>query len=156
MVRRASYEKPKDGPQSARQVSGTFPGVLDPTQPSRILQTQASILSFASYEPRAATSEQIPDFGNLSLNDDHSERCRSKRIVIETVPGRGNFWRFVPNAVREQYVEDEGAFPRLIRICGLVCQLTIAIELMVFIVNYANALKSNGIFTSWILDMNVA
>ena len=118
MVRRASYEKPKDGPQSVRQVSGTFPGVLDPTQPSRILQTQASVLSFASYEPRAATSEQIPDFGNLSLNDDHCERCRPKRVVIETIPSKGNFWRFVPNAIREQYVEDEGTFPRLIKICG--------------------------------------
>lgn len=118
MVRRASYEKPKDGPRSVRQVCGTYPGVLDPTQPSRILQTQASVLSFASYEPRAATSEQIPDLGNLSLDDGRSERCRPKRIVIETIPGRGSFWRFVPNAIREQFVEEEGTFPRLIQICG--------------------------------------
>ena len=118
MVRRASYEKPKDGPQSVLQVSGTCPGVLDPTQPSRILQTQASVLSFASYEPRTATSEQIPDFSNLSLDADHPERCRPKRIVIETIPDKGIFWRFVPNAFREQYVEEEGTFPRLIKICG--------------------------------------
>jgi hypothetical protein len=118
MVRRASYEKPKDGPQSVRQLNGTCPGVLDPTQPSRILQTQASVLSFASYEPRTASSEQIPDFGNLSLDADPSERCRQKRIVIETIPDKGIFWRFVPNAIREQYVEDEGTFPRLIKICG--------------------------------------
>ena len=115
MVRRASYEKPKDGPQFVRQVSGTIPGVLDPTQPSRILQTQTSVLSFASYEPRTATSEPIPDFGSLSLDD---ERYRPKRIVIETIPGKGNFWRFLPNAIKEQYVEDEGTFPRLIKICG--------------------------------------
>ena len=119
MVRRASYQKPIDGPQSVRQLTGTCPGVLDPTQPSRILQTQASVLSFASYEPRTATSEQIPDFSNLSLDADHSEleRCRPKRIVIETIPDKGNFWRFVPNAIREQYVEEEGSFPRLIKIC---------------------------------------
>lgn len=113
---------PQDGPQSIRLVSGTVPGVLDPTQPSRILQTQASVLSFASYEPRAATSEHIPDFGKLSLDDNHYEHCRPKRIVIETIPGRGNFWRFVPNAVREQYVEEEGTFPRLIKICGQLCE----------------------------------
>ena len=155
MVRRASYEKPKDGPQTVRQVSGTVPGVLDPTQPSRILQTQASVLSFASYEPRTATSEQIPDLSNLSLDD---ERCRPKRIVIETIPSKGNFWRFVPSAVGEQYVEDEGTFPRLIKICEWVVlwHSSAMIELIVFIANCANALKSNGIFTNWIPSTNVA
>ena len=118
MVRRASYEKPKDGPQSVRHLSGSCPGVLDPTQPSRILQTQASVLSFASYEPRTATSEQFLDFSNLSLEADLPERCRPKRIVIETIPDKGNFWRFVPNAIKEEYVEEEGTFPRLIKICG--------------------------------------
>ena len=149
MVRRASYEKPKDGPQSVRQLSGTCPGVLDPTQPSRILQSQASVLSFASYEPRTATSEQIPDFSNLSLDADYPERCRPKRIVIETMPDKGNFWRFVPNAIREQYVEDEGSFPRVIKICGWVlAKFHYDQAHIVFTVNYVNALKSNGIFTN--------
>lgn len=94
---------------------GTVPGVLDPTQPSRLLRFPGSTLSFASFHPFTASNVQEPQ---RTSNGD--EPCRPKRIVIESVLGRDGFstWRFVPRARREQGVEDEGVWPRVIEICG--------------------------------------
>ena len=56
----------------------------------------------------------------LRVPANHPECCRLKHIIIEAIPGKGNFWRFVPNMViREQYLEEEGTFPRLGNITGL-------------------------------------
>ncbi|KAF8973274.1 hypothetical protein BDZ97DRAFT_2070350 [Flammula alnicola] len=118
MVRSASYQKPKASP-SVIQISGSVPGVLDPTQPSRLLRTPTSILSFASFDPYIAIPHELTDLGNLSLQD---ELCRPKRIVLETIPGHGSFWRWVPSARKEEDVDDEGTFPRLISICGVLVE----------------------------------
>lgn len=115
MVRSASYQKPKAGP-SFVHLTGIEPGVLDETQRSRLLRRQNSTLSFAAFDPYVATPQDpAADISKLSLNDD---RCRPKRIVIENVPGHGSFWRWVPSARKQEGVDDEGSFPRLIDICG--------------------------------------
>lgn len=119
MVRTASYEKPKATNPPVLEISGTKPGVLDDTQPSRLLRTSRSTLSFASFDPYIAAPHEV-GFQNLNLQ---GESCRPKRIVIETIPGHGSFWRWVPSARKMQDVEDEGVFPRVIDICGYVSQL---------------------------------
>lgn len=115
MVRAASYEKPK-APPSVIRISGTEPGVLDSSQRSRLLRTSHSTLSFASFDAYIAAPNDV-NFAKLSLQ---GESCRPKRIVIETIPGHGSFWRWVPSARKMQDVEDEGIFPRVIDICGYV------------------------------------
>ncbi|KAE9411507.1 hypothetical protein BT96DRAFT_968929 [Gymnopus androsaceus JB14] len=56
-----------------------------------------------------------PDARKLSLNDDlHNPR----RVVIEASPNGESFWRFVPKAHRDDGVNDEGDWPRVIDICG--------------------------------------
>jgi hypothetical protein len=115
MVRSASYFKPKAGP-SVIHLEGTEPGVLDRTQRSRLLRRQNSTLSFASFDPYVATPrDPAADISGLSLDE---EQCRPKRIVIENVPGHGSFWRWVPSARKQEGVDDEGIFPRLIEVCG--------------------------------------
>lgn len=89
---------------------GTTVGVLDPTQPARLLSSPDAKLSFASFHPRAA--------GNSSRLSAHDELCTSKRIVVETLPTGESFWRWVPRARGVQSVEEEGRFPRVIDICG--------------------------------------
>ncbi|PPQ98617.1 hypothetical protein CVT24_003950 [Panaeolus cyanescens] len=94
-------------------ISGSTPGLLDPTQPSRLLRTPDASLSFAAFDPYVAQAGTLPAFHNLSLGDNG---CRPKRIVIETIPGRGSLWRWVPAALKKEGVEDEGSFPRVIKI----------------------------------------
>ena len=114
MVYSASFQKAKAGP-SVVHLEGPVPGILDKSQRSRLLRHPNSTLSFAAFDPYLATSRDPSDLSNLSLDDD---RCRPRRIVIETVPGRGSFWRWVPSARKQEGVDDEGIFPRLIDICG--------------------------------------
>jgi hypothetical protein len=100
-----------------RQISGTVPGILDPTQPERLLRLPGSRLHFAAFNPLAATARRdVPDLRKLSIKE---ELCRPRRIVIETSPGN-SLWRYVPNARLEDDVEDEGEWPRAINICGCV------------------------------------
>ncbi|KAG2131994.1 uncharacterized protein EDB93DRAFT_1177323 [Suillus bovinus] len=99
-----------------RTIRGTEPGLLDPTQPSRLLRAPDSTLSFASFDPRTALSgEDIPDLRKLSIGEDLPP---PKRIVIETTPKGTSFWRFVPKARLDKGVRDEGFWPRVIEICG--------------------------------------
>lgn len=103
-------------------ISGSTPGVLDPSQVNRLLRQPNSKLSFASFDPRTAHidgTKDFPDLGKLSL-DEQSEHCRPKRIVIETTPKGASFWRFVPRARMEEGVllHDEGFWPRVVEICG--------------------------------------
>lgn len=97
-------------PSSIRQISGTLPGILDSTQPERLLRLPGSRLHFAAFNPLAATAQR----------DVAEELCRPRRIVIETSPGGNSLWRYVPNARLEDGVEDEGEWPRAINICGCV------------------------------------
>ncbi|EIM83012.1 uncharacterized protein STEHIDRAFT_171126 [Stereum hirsutum FP-91666 SS1] len=97
------------------QISGNIPGVLDPTQTSRLLRIPTATLSFAAFDPRAATTDSGLGFPSISLNE---ELYRPKRVVIESLPDGRSFWRFVPRAKWEPDVEDEGDWPRIIDICG--------------------------------------
>jgi hypothetical protein len=103
-------------PSNIRQISGTVPGLLDPTQPERLLRLPGSRLHFAAFDPFTATARRnVGDLRRLSIKE---ELCRLKRIVIETSPGGDSFWRYVPNARLEDGVEDEGEWPQAINICG--------------------------------------
>ncbi|KAH0827525.1 hypothetical protein J3R83DRAFT_4238 [Lanmaoa asiatica] len=93
---------------------GTQPGLLDPSQPSRLLRFPDSKLSFASFDPKTALAEgpsvqRLNNSGNLAP---------PKRIVIETTSKGASFWRFVPRARLEEGAQDEGVWPRVIDVCG--------------------------------------
>lgn len=99
-----------------RIIRGPQPGLLDPTQPSRLLRAPDSRLSFASFDPRTALAgEDIPELHKLSIGEDLPP---PKRIVIETTPKGTSFWRFVPKARLDGGVRDEGFWPRVVEICG--------------------------------------
>ena len=99
-----------------RSISGTVPGLLDPSQPSRILRNPIHKLSFASFDlTTAITSSDISDLLKLSID---YELCGPKRMVIETTVSGENFWSFVRNAKREEGCVDEGIWPRVVEICG--------------------------------------
>ncbi|KAJ3799185.1 hypothetical protein GGU11DRAFT_679995 [Lentinula aff. detonsa] len=107
---------PFAGPSSPRKLTGSTPGVLDSTQPDRLLTFSKSSLSFASFNPRTATSSHsTPDARKLSLNE---ELYNPKRVVIEMSPTGESFWRFVPKARTDEGVIDEGDWPRVVDVCG--------------------------------------
>lgn len=109
---------PFAGPSTQRIpiITGTVPGVLDRTQPERLLRQSGSKLSFASFDPRTATSQKdVPDLRKLSLNE---ELYKPKRVVVETTPAGECFWRFVPSARRAEGVPDEGKWPMPVELCG--------------------------------------
>lgn len=103
------------GPSNIHRISGAQPGVLDPTQPSRLLRFQGAKLSFAAFDPLTAYVQATPDLTRLNLN---TESYRPRRVVIETAPSGESTWRFVPGAKREEGVADEGSWPRIVDICG--------------------------------------
>ncbi|KAF9222556.1 hypothetical protein BS17DRAFT_880975 [Gyrodon lividus] len=93
---------------------GTQPGLLDSSQPSRLLRFPDSRLSFASFDPKTAHVEE-PDIQKHGTTETIAP---PKRIVIETTPKGASFWRFVPRARLEEGAQDEGAWPRIVNICG--------------------------------------
>ncbi|KIP10869.1 hypothetical protein PHLGIDRAFT_184256 [Phlebiopsis gigantea 11061_1 CR5-6] len=99
------------GPSQPISLSGNTVGVLDPTQPQRLLSSLGSTLSFATFHPR--TASQNPR--KLSRGD---ELCSNKRVVIETLPSGESFWRWVPRAKGVENGGAEGEWPRLVDICG--------------------------------------
>ncbi len=109
------YSQPAPNLSTIPRISGTQPGVLDPTQPSRLLRLHGAKLSFATFDPLTAYAQDAPDFTKLNLNTDF---YRPKRVVIETAPSGDCTWRFVPSAKREDGVVDEGLWPRIIDLCG--------------------------------------
>jgi hypothetical protein len=103
-----------------KTLHGSQPGVLDPTQPARLLRYPTSRLSFASFDPRTAVVDSthhnhIPDIRKLNIQD---ELNTARRVVIENTAEGISSWRFVPNAKRERGVENEGAWPRVVDYCG--------------------------------------
>ncbi|THH17869.1 hypothetical protein EW146_g3025 [Bondarzewia mesenterica] len=102
-----------------RSISGLEPGVLDPSQPTRLLRLSGAKLSFASFDPRVASSVSSLDINGLSLKE---ELYRAKRVVIETLSDGRSYWRFVPRARKAPDVEDEGTWPRIVSICGELVQ----------------------------------
>ncbi len=101
--------------------------MLDPTQPARILREKGASISFAAFDPLAATGTSMhrrkpraPDF-----------ETTPKRIVIEIPPlgSRGPpRWRFVPRARRAPGVEDEGGWPRKVMLCECVHYIPLVVE----------------------------
>ncbi|KAJ6593910.1 hypothetical protein B0H19DRAFT_977069 [Mycena capillaripes] len=105
----------------AKSISGTTPGVLDSTQPQRLLRHPSSTLSFASFDPRVASADHGWDMRSLSLNE---ELYRPKRVVIETASSGDSSWRFVPKARWDEGVIDEGAWPRVVELCGQLVEFS--------------------------------
>jgi len=104
------------GPSKLTSISGTIPGAIDPSQPARLLRLSNSRLLFARFDPLTATAaNDTPNVRNMSIDD---TQYRPKRIVLEITPTGESFWRFVPKARLEEGVIDEGAWPRIIEICG--------------------------------------
>ncbi|KAJ3570370.1 hypothetical protein NP233_g4453 [Leucocoprinus birnbaumii] len=106
---------------SVRKLSGSQPGILDPTQPSRLLRTPGAKLSFAGFDPLTACSLGASDILKPSSN---AEMYRPRRVVIETTPFGECTWRFVPSAKRESGVADEGEWPRNVNLCGEPVEMT--------------------------------
>ncbi|EGN99838.1 hypothetical protein SERLA73DRAFT_72622 [Serpula lacrymans var. lacrymans S7.3] len=103
-------------PDQLRLLQGTTPGLLDSSQSKRVLRFSNSKLHFASFDPRTAyAGDEIPDIRKMSLKEDQP---RPKRIVIETTPEGLSSWRFVPRALLEEGVVEEGSWPRVVNICG--------------------------------------
>lgn len=97
------------------QLRGSIPGLLDATQPSRLLRDPASKLYFASFDPFTARQDDgTHGLRNLSLTE---QLYRPKRVVVEITP-TGSFWRFVPRATRDDGLRNEEHWPRLVDICG--------------------------------------
>lgn len=110
---------PPNGPhpfqhQNLPTLRGTQTGLLDPSQPSRLLRFPDSNLSFASFDPKTALVEEP----TLQKHNNSGTLTPPKRIVIETNPKGASFWRFVPRAHLKEGAQDEGIWPRVIDICG--------------------------------------
>lgn len=131
------------GPSHTKSISGTTTGLLDPTQSSRILSAPGSRLSFATFHPRTASAVTR----KLSTRD---ELCSQKRVVIETLVGGESFWRWVPRAKGVENTNDEGAWPRIINICGCVIFDSFASQKVteMQLVNLFIARRSSGTYTS--------
>lgn len=97
-----------------RILRGTQPGLLDTSQPSRLLRFPDSKLSFASFDPKTALAEEP----SVQTSNNPGNLVPPKRIVIETTSKGASFWRFVPRARLEEGAQNEGVWPRVIDICG--------------------------------------
>lgn len=94
---------------------GPVPGVLDPTQKARILRDERSVLHFSAFDPLTAGGQDASlNLRKLNLDE---EKHPPKRIVIEVAPTGKSTWRFVPSARRDEGVDNEGIWPRVIHIC---------------------------------------
>ncbi|KAF8530439.1 hypothetical protein BU17DRAFT_35727 [Hysterangium stoloniferum] len=113
-------------------LSGTIPGLVDPLQRARLLRTPTTKLSFASFDPFTARPS-FPNLNDLHIDEKHGNESSSeskprnegKRIVIETDTDSGLCsWRFVPRAKGELGVNDDGVWPRVVELCGLIVRMT--------------------------------
>lgn len=130
-------------------ISGPAPGVLDPSQPGRILRHVCSTLAFLSYDPYTASG----------MGDAFKHDCQdvflSQRVVAELIPGQPPTWKFIPSARRAPGIEDEGIWPRVVNICGYEINHTctpnfgsVRTAIMSFVI------ETSGIFTNWIKYTN--
>lgn len=93
---------------------GSKPGLLDATQPGRLLRDSGSSLLFATLDPRTATAHT-----NALNSSSRSGKYKfSSRIVIEKMPDGEAFWRFVPISDLAIGISNEGQWPRLVSFCG--------------------------------------
>ncbi|KAL7281665.1 hypothetical protein ACG7TL_004982 [Trametes sanguinea] len=79
-----------------RAIHGTKPGILDNTQPERLLRIPGSNLIFAAFDPLAASGSNT----TRTRKRYDPDPARPKRIVVEVPP------------------EDEGVWPRRVIVCG--------------------------------------
>jgi hypothetical protein len=93
---------------------GSKPGLLDATQPGRLLLDSGSSLLFATLDPRTVHTNAVD---SMSENDKYKF---SSRIMIEMLANGNVFWRFVPLSNLAIGVCDEGQWPRLVSFCGYV------------------------------------
>ena len=119
-----SINVPQSGSQPIHSINGAAPGLLDSTQPTRLLRHPTHRLSFASFDPLIATTA-ASDQRRLYI---HNQPDGSDRVVIETTPRGENFWRFVPSAQQENGCVGEGHWPRVVAICGCVINVPFSIE----------------------------
>lgn len=94
-------------------LGGCTIGVLDHTQPRRILNSPESRLHFATYHPLAGSAAR-------PTNASCQPSSYPGRIVVETLSDGSCVWRPVPLAVGADSISDEGSWPRLINLCGYV------------------------------------
>ncbi|KAG9221127.1 hypothetical protein CCMSSC00406_0005434 [Pleurotus cornucopiae] len=105
-----------------RILSGSLPGLIDPSQRTRLLRGSNGQLIFATHDARAASAHfDVEDVRKLDIND---TPLRPKRIVIEISSSGYCRWRFVPKARLEDGVVDEGTWPRVVNICGELYELS--------------------------------
>ena len=97
-----------------RILQWSVPGLLDSSQPSRILRHPDATLAFAMFDPLAATGQESP----APIYPCDVPPGYPKRIVIETLPKMGTTWRFVESAARAPGMSGEGSWPRLAMVCG--------------------------------------
>ncbi|KAJ7579272.1 hypothetical protein C8J56DRAFT_340929 [Mycena floridula] len=100
------------------KLTGSSPGRLDPSQTHRLLRFPNSTLLFASFHPHAASS-----LHGIDVNSTDS-LYTAKRVVIEVTPTNENHWRFVPKALKDHGVENEGFWPRTIDLCGQIVEIS--------------------------------
>jgi len=101
-------------------ISGNNPGLLDPSQRTRLMRSPDSVLTFASFDPHTAAAHESQETLEDRSNTIKQDLYNSKRIVIETTSTGDQFWRFVPRARRDEGIEHEGQWPRLVELCGCV------------------------------------
>lgn len=107
-----------DNTTSIKSIAGSTPGVFDSSQTSRVVQIAGSTLTFATFD-QSLRSGNFKDQSENLIDDLNVERiCRSRRIVVETSQDGISTWRFVPYAILENGVNDDGLWPRIINICG--------------------------------------
>lgn len=99
-------------------IAGTLLGQLDSTQPARLLRDATCTITFATFDPQLARKDidtSMPDLNELRLQQDFRI---PKRIVIETDRTGSSRWRWVPHAIMEEGVENDGVWPAEVEFCG--------------------------------------
>ncbi|KZV87408.1 hypothetical protein EXIGLDRAFT_652230 [Exidia glandulosa HHB12029] len=99
---------------SLRWVTGTQPGVLDPSQTQRVLRSKPgmSTLAFAEYDDAGVQPPQAAGPLNELFNTLHT-----RRVAVETSSDGKMHWRLVPCA-QLRGVRDEGEWPRTVNFLG--------------------------------------
>jgi hypothetical protein len=99
-------------------VDDSQPGILDPSQRSRLLRCATNHLLFATFDENTAHAI-LPDTDTAG-RDKRASNLPKRRIVVEFDAATCRYtWRFVPSArVDTELKGDEGTWPRLVDFCG--------------------------------------
>lgn len=92
------------------------PLMVDSLQRRRILQDPASEFYLSTFHPGMLSHD-------LNPRNFEAQISYPKRILVEVNPEtRMSTWTYVPPAHVENGVVHEGTWPRLIDLCGCVCE----------------------------------